>query len=29
MLLRAWMFLGLIVATLSMGGFFYVLTGAG
>jgi magnesium-transporting ATPase (P-type) len=29
MLLRAWVFLGLIVATLSMGGFFYVLTGAG
>jgi len=29
MLLRAWLFLGLIVAALSMGGFFYVLTRAG
>jgi calcium-translocating P-type ATPase len=29
MLLRAWLFLGLIVAALSMGGFFYVLTHAG
>ena len=29
MLLRAWLFLGLIVAVLSMGGFFYVLTRAG
>ena len=29
MLLRAWVFLGLIVATLSIGGFFYVLTSAG
>jgi magnesium-transporting ATPase (P-type) len=29
MLVRAWLFLGLIVAALSMGGFFYVLTGAG
>jgi len=28
MLLRAWLFLGLIVAALSMGGFFYVLTRA-
>jgi calcium-translocating P-type ATPase len=29
MLLRAWLFLGLIVAALSIGGFFYVLTHAG
>ena len=29
MLMRAWLFLGLIVAALSMGGFFYVLTRAG
>ena len=29
MLVRAWLFLGLIVAALAMGGFFYVLTGAG
>src|SRR5664279_5646286 len=29
MLLRAWLFLGLIVAALSMGGFFYVLARAG
>ncbi len=29
MLLRAWLFLGLIVAALSMGGFLYVLTHAG
>jgi magnesium-transporting ATPase (P-type) len=29
MLLRAWLFLGLIVAALSMGGFFYVLAHAG
>ena len=29
MLVRAWLFLGLIVAGLSMGGFFYVLTQAG
>ena len=29
MLVRAWLFLGLIVAALSMGGFFYVLTRAG
>jgi magnesium-transporting ATPase (P-type) len=29
MLLRAWLFLGLIVAALSMAGFFYVLTDAG
>ena len=29
MLLRAWLFLGLIVAALSLGGFFYVLTRAG
>jgi magnesium-transporting ATPase (P-type) len=29
MLARAWLFLGAIVATLSMGGFFYVLTDAG
>jgi calcium-translocating P-type ATPase len=29
MLLRAWLFLGLISATLEMGGFFYVLTKAG
>ena len=28
-LIRAWLFLGLIVATLSIGGFFYVLTQAG
>ncbi len=29
MLVRAWLFLGLIVAALQMGGFFYVLTRAG
>lgn len=29
MLIRAWLFLGLIVAGLSIGGFFYVLTQAG
>jgi magnesium-transporting ATPase (P-type) len=29
MLIRAWLFLGVIVATLSMGGYFYVLTRAG
>jgi len=29
MLIRAWLFLGLIVAGLSLGGFFYVLSGAG
>jgi calcium-translocating P-type ATPase len=29
MLIRAWLFLGLIVAALQMGGFFYVLIGAG
>jgi len=29
MLVRAWLFLGLIVAGLSLGGFFYVLTQAG
>jgi magnesium-transporting ATPase (P-type) len=29
MLLRAWLFLGLIAAVLEMGGFFYVLTKAG
>jgi len=29
MLIRAWLFLGLIVAGLSIGGFFYVLTHAG
>jgi calcium-translocating P-type ATPase len=29
MLVRAWLFLGLIVAALSLGGFFYVLTRAG
>jgi calcium-translocating P-type ATPase len=29
MLVRAWLFLGLIVAVLEMGGFFYVLTKAG
>jgi calcium-translocating P-type ATPase len=29
MLLRAWLFLGLICAGLAMAGFFYVLTGAG
>ena len=29
MLVRAWLFLGLIVAALSMAGFFYVLTRAG
>jgi calcium-translocating P-type ATPase len=29
MLLRAWLFLGLIVSALSLGGFFYVLTRAG
>ncbi len=29
MLIRAWLFLGLIVAGLSIGGFFYVLVGAG
>ncbi|HTR89873.1 MAG TPA: cation-transporting P-type ATPase [Solirubrobacteraceae bacterium] len=29
MLLRAWLFLGLIAAVLAMGSFFYVLTGAG
>ena len=29
MLVRAWLFLGLIVAALQMGGFFYVLTQAG
>jgi magnesium-transporting ATPase (P-type) len=29
MLVRAWLFLGLIVAGLSIGGFFYVLTRAG
>jgi calcium-translocating P-type ATPase len=29
MLIRAWLFLGLIVAGLSLGGFFYVLTRAG
>ncbi len=29
MLVRAWLFLGLIVAALAMGGFFYVLAGAG
>jgi magnesium-transporting ATPase (P-type) len=29
MLVRAWLFLGMITAALSMGGFFYVLHGAG
>jgi len=29
MLIRAWLFLGLIVAGLSLGGFFFVLSGAG
>jgi calcium-translocating P-type ATPase len=29
MLIRAWLFLGMIIAALSLGGFFYVLTGAG
>jgi hypothetical protein len=29
MLIRAWLFLGLIVAILSRAGFFYVLTQAG
>jgi calcium-translocating P-type ATPase len=29
MLIRAWLFLGVLVAALSMGGFFYVLTKAG
>jgi calcium-translocating P-type ATPase len=29
MLIRAWLFLGMIVAALSLGGFFYVLTAAG
>ncbi len=29
MLIRAWLFLGLIIAVLSLGGFFYVLTKAG
>jgi calcium-translocating P-type ATPase len=29
MLLRAWLFLGMLVAALSMGGFFYVLSSAG
>jgi calcium-translocating P-type ATPase len=29
MLVRAWLFLGMIVAALQLGGFFYVLTGAG
>jgi magnesium-transporting ATPase (P-type) len=29
MLVRAWLFLGLLVALLSLGGFFYVLLGAG
>ena len=29
MLVRAWLFLGVIIAILSMGAFFYVLTGAG
>ena len=29
MLIRAWLFLGMIVAVLSLGGFFYVLTKAG
>ena len=29
MLVRAWLFLGAIVALLSMGGFLYVLTDAG
>jgi magnesium-transporting ATPase (P-type) len=29
MLVRAWLFLGVMVAALSLGGFFYVLTGAG
>jgi len=29
MLIRAWLFLGLMVAALSLGGFFYVLTAAG
>jgi magnesium-transporting ATPase (P-type) len=29
MLVRAWLFLGLIVAALSIGGFFYVLASAG
>lgn len=29
MLIRAWLFLGMIVAALSLGGFFYVLTQAG
>jgi calcium-translocating P-type ATPase len=29
MLLRAWLFLGVLVAALSLGGYFYVLNGAG
>jgi magnesium-transporting ATPase (P-type) len=29
MLIRAWLFLGVLVAALQMGGFFYVLSGAG
>ncbi len=29
LLLRAWLFLGVFVAALSLGGYFYVLTGAG
>jgi calcium-translocating P-type ATPase len=29
MLVRAWLFLGVVIAALQMGGFFFVLTGAG